>query len=463
MPARMRQPARALYLTSLLIGGLAVGCSDSDKGTADSATETACSAPVASAGEDLDVALGMAASLDATGSEWCSSTSSSLLFTWAFIQTPVDSAVDETSLSDNRTNTAITPVFTPDVVGDYVLSLNLSDDNGDSNEDIVVVTVSSGDQVPVADCGGSYVGEIGEIVSLDGSGSYDPENADLEYEWSMAAPDCSTRTSDDIYNQSGPTPSFVPDCAGSYAINLVVSDGEQWSDPVICLVEVGSENEVPIADAGDGGVLGSCAENPLPLDGYGSYDPDGDELEYEWSVVTVPSASASTDASFSSRTAPDATFTWDEAGTYVLQLQVFDGQEWSYPDVLSFTISDPEDNEPPVANAGADQNIDVEVDCESSSYVWSCPDCEEVEIDLDGSASSDPDGDAVSYNWTEDTGTISILNPYAALTIGTIPAQPAEFRVENAIEFEVDLAVADCEQSSNDTMVIYYTCTGKKP
>jgi len=454
-------PARTPLTFSVLLAAALVGC-DGDK-EVDTANLEICAAPVSNAGDDVAVALGDAVTLDASLSEWCSKTSSSLVFTWAFIQTPVDSAVDETSLSDNRTNTAISPVFTPDVVGDYVLSLALDDDNGESVEDIFVVTVSSGDAPPSADCGGSYEGEIGEIVTLDGAGSYDPENAELEYEWSLAGPDCSGVTSDDIYNGSGTSPSFVPDCEGTYAVTLVVSDGEQWSDPTICLVDVGSENTTPVADAGEGGELGACAGNPLELNGYGSYDLDGDELMYEWSVVSVPADSGSSDKSFSNRESADASFTWDVSGTYILQLQVYDGMIWSSPDVMSFTIADLEDNQAPVSNAGADQEILVEVDCESSSYVWACPDCEEFVIELDGSGSYDPDGDPISYQWSEQTDSLEFLNENAAITTATVPPQAAEYRVDNTILFQIDLEVEDCEQSTTDSLIITYTCHGKKP
>jgi hypothetical protein len=456
-----KMPARtSLTLTILLTAALA-GC-ETEKDI-DTASMEACSAPVSNAGEDVFANLGDAVTLDASLSEWCSRTSSSLVFTWAFIQTPVDSAVDETSLSDNRTNTAISPVFTPDVVGDYVLSLALADDNGDSDEDIFVVSVTAGDEAPFADCGGPYTGEVGGIVTLDGSNSYDPENADLEYEWTLTGPECSALTSEDIYNESGASPSFVPDCSGTYAVNLVASDGEQWSEPVICLVEVGSENNTPIADAGEGGELGACSNNPIELNGFGSYDLDGDELEYEWSVVSVPSDSGASDKSFSSRSAADATFNWDVSGTYVLQLQVSDGIEWSSPDVLSFTIADLEDNLVPVSNAGADQEVLVEVDCESSSYVWACPDCEEYLIELDGSGSYDPEGDPISYEWSESTETLEFLNEYASITTATVPPQAAEYRVDNTIQFQIDLDVADCEQSATDSMIVTYTCHGKKP
>jgi hypothetical protein len=409
---------------------LIIAACDGGDGKTDTDAVTTCTAPAASAGADVTLNLGDAATLDGTASEWCAQTSDSLTFTWGFLQTPTDSVIDETSLSDNRTNTAITPVFTPDVEGDYVLSLGLTDDNGESSEDIVVISVVAGDEPPIADCDGPYEGIVGTAVTIDGSNAYDPENADLEYSWSLNSPDCSRLTSEDLRNQGGSTPTLVPDCGGTFEVTMVVSDGGQWSDPAICVINVAGDDGVPIANAGTGGEMGACADNPLQLNGWASYDPDGDALTYQWSVISVPSSSAASDASFSDTTSPDPTFAWDVEGDYVLQLQVYDGESWSSPDILTISIAGLEDNRAPVANAGSDVEVEVTVTC--------------------------------TYEWTEASGSLLITNPYAAITTATIPAQAAEYGVVNSIQFEVDLAVADCDQSSNDQMTIFYSCEGEK-
>ena len=71
-------------------------------------------------------------------------------------------------------------------------------------------------------------------------------------------------------------PSFVPDCDGVFIVYLIVNDGSQWSDPAICAVNVASTNRAPIADAGESQDLGGCASSSISLNGYGSYDLDGD-------------------------------------------------------------------------------------------------------------------------------------------------------------------------------------------
>ena len=120
-------------------------------------------------------------------------------------------------------------------------------------------------------------------------------------------------------------------------------------------------------------------------------------------------------------------------------------------------------NNAPEANAGDDVSIEKEVDCESTSYVWTCPDCSATEIELDGSASFDPDGDEHCYLWSESTGSVTFSNRYSAITDLNIPPQPGEYGVTNTVVYEIDLEVADCELSDVDTLNVTYQCTGQRP
>jgi len=337
-------------LPLILSTAVLIGCGDDTK---DTDTGPACAAPVADAGADQEAALGSTVTLDGSASTVCEGKEP--MFNWSFQAVPVDSAIADSALSDNKTTTAISPSFAPDVAGDYALALVVSDGESESAEDIVVVNVASGDLPPVADCGDSKYGHVGERTELDGSESYDPEGAQLWFSWALSsAPDCSDLGTADVGDSTESTAQIVPDCEGIFVVSLVVGDGEQWSDPDYCSVDVAGGNRAPVADAGDSGDLSPCTDNPLKLNGFGSYDLDGDELEYEWSVVDVPDDSAVTDDSFDDRTIPDPYLEWDVFGTYVFQLTVSDGEEWSSPDVVSYTIIDDTDNEAPVANAGDD-------------------------------------------------------------------------------------------------------------
>ncbi len=71
---------------------------------------------------------------------------------------------------------------------------------------------------------------VGQPATFDGSSSSSPEHRTLSYEWRLLArPDGSATTIDDV---AMPRMKITPDVAGPYEIELRVSDGELWSDPV---------------------------------------------------------------------------------------------------------------------------------------------------------------------------------------------------------------------------------------
>lgn len=410
--------------------------------------------PIAEAGDDQATSLGIPVILNGTGSSWCEDYDEDVVFIWSFVSTPVESTVSETSLSANRSGAAITPQFTPDITGEFVVSLQVSDGNEVSSIDYMVVNVVAGDSAPISDCGGAYEGEIGSIVTIDGSASSDPEGAVLEYSWSLNTPTCSVLTSSDVYNEGTASPSFVPDCEGTYAITLSVSDGSQWSDPVVCAVDVGGINRLPVADAGKTEDFGGCAPNPFQLNGHSSYDADGDSLTFSWALVSAPVDSVVSDANFDDTTSPTPEFSWDVDGVYTFQLQVHDGTGWSAPDLVDVTIGDMADNHRPIANAGDNMAIEATAACQDTSYSSECADCPPYTLLLDGSGTIDLDTDMLSFFWEEVTGGLQIATPHAAVTSAVIDTQT----VSTSLSFDVSLEVSDCQQSDTDLMTITYTC-----
>ena len=114
----------------------------------------------------------------------------------------------------------------------------------------------------------------------------------------------------------------------------------------------------------------------VTLDGSKSSDVDGDVLTYRWSFVSKPKGSK---AALQSPNSVNPNFVPDKVGDYVVQLIVNDGLLDSVADTVKISTL----NTPPVANAGAAQTAEV-----GDTIV------------LNGSASSDVDGNALNYAWT---------------------------------------------------------------
>ena len=108
------------------------------------------------------------------------------------------------------------------------------------------VTVNIINNPPIADAGPNQTVDEGDFVQLDGSGSYDPEGLSLTYSWT-APPEIS------LNDPSIVDPTFTAPLVTQnevFPIELIVYDGNSWSDPdtvfitVQELVGVGNEPQV---------------------------------------------------------------------------------------------------------------------------------------------------------------------------------------------------------------------------
>lgn len=200
---------------------------------------------------------------------------------------------------------------------------NPLDDSGDGEFD--------GNTPPTADAGEDREVEVGRVASLDGSGSMDPDGDPLTYSWALVSVPASSTAS--LINGSRVDPELFVDQEGSYVIELTVSDGaREASDSVeITAFEV---NGLPSANAGANQTVG-VGETVL-LNGTGSTDPDGDALNYTWTMTSKPSGSL---AQLSNPTSDRPTFTADQEGSYDIQLIVDDGVDSSNPDSVRVTAS----------------------------------------------------------------------------------------------------------------------------
>ena len=245
------------------------------------------------------------------------------------------------------------------------------------------------DLEPVAEAGPDQTVDDGAAVTLDGSASRDPNGDPLSHAWEQIGGPTVT-LSDPTHVQPGFLAPSVPSGGGTLTFRLTVSDGTHTSPPDTVNITVKNVNQAPVADAGDDQAVQEAA--PVTLQGGDSFDPDGDPLTYEWAQTAGPEVSLSDPA------AAEPTFTAPLVGaagaTLSFTLTVSDGAAVA-TDEIRVDVTDV--NQVPLADAGNDQTVN-----------------EGTTVMLDGSASSDPEADALSYSWTQLSGTPVALSDAAS-------------------------------------------------
>jgi len=191
--------------------------SDGSSSSTDDCTISANTPPVATVGPDMQVGVGEVVQLDGTGSN--DPDGNPLTYLWSFVTRPAGSSA---ILSGANSASAS---FTPDVGGEYVVRLTVSDGSSSSTDDCTI----SANALPVANAGPDQQVSVGEVVQLDGTGSNDPDGGTLTYLWSFVTrPNLSQAT---LSDPTSPTPTFTADVEGTFAMRLVVSDGQATSQP----------------------------------------------------------------------------------------------------------------------------------------------------------------------------------------------------------------------------------------
>ncbi|MEN9798542.1 MAG: hypothetical protein RL653_2238 [Pseudomonadota bacterium] len=315
--------------------------------------------PTARPGEARTVAVGARVLLD--GSQSGDEQRSPLSWAWALSKAPAGSvSVLEGAATPN-------PTFVADAAGEYVVTLVVSTGTLRSEPATVVVTATA---LPPVAHAVSQSARPGEVVVLDGSGSRGSGGAVLTYKWTVADP-----TGEPVALTAADTarPSFRPPRIGVYPVALVVNDGAQDSAPVQANVTVAEALRAPVAVV-QPAATSAAVGNPVRLDAFGSYDPDGSGLTYAWTLVDKPAGSS---AVLDAPAAAAVTLTPDVLGAFVVSLVVTDATgEQAVPALARITVEN-----------GAPRAVFVDP---GSTWV-------DTEVLLDGSGSTDPDGDALDF------------------------------------------------------------------
>ncbi|MCP3101855.1 myxosortase-dependent M36 family metallopeptidase [Myxococcus sp. K15C18031901] len=221
------------------------------------------------------------------------------------------------------------------------------------------------------------------VITLNGGASVDPDGTGpLTYAWTQVAGPAVTLNG---ANTANPTFTASVRAATVFTFRLVVNDGVSSSYPKDTQVLVNNVNRAPAALArvlNDGPTTVDERSGTITLDGTGSTDPDGDALNYEWEQVAGPEVEL--DDPFSAKPTfeiPEVT----EDSEIAFVLWVNDNQVWGTESLLVITVKNVD--QAPTASAGEDQRV-----------------APGATVTLAGTA-SDADGDAITYAWTQVSGT----------------------------------------------------------
>ncbi|MFA5056089.1 MAG: PKD domain-containing protein [Dehalococcoidia bacterium] len=242
--------------------------------------------------------------------------------------------------------------------GDYIVTLTVTDDDGGIGTDTAAINVNV---PPVSNPGGPYTGNEGSPITFNGSASYDTDGMIVSYEWDL--------DNDGEYDDAtGATPSFTWNDDYSGIVGLRVTDDAGEATAAATTVTV--NNVAPTVDAG-ANVEYVLSGSPVSFSG-GFTDPGtGDTHTIEWNFGDGTPIVTGT---------LTPTHTYTSGGDYTVTLTVTDDDGGVGSDTITVHV-----NAAPIANPAGPYTGD-----------------EGAAITFDGSASYDPDGTIVSYEWDLD-------------------------------------------------------------
>jgi hypothetical protein len=285
--------------------------------------------------------------------------------------------------------------------------------------------------LPVARVTGpSHMHQIGDRVVVSGEES--TGEGELEYRWTLIVPEGS-EAAFEFENRS--KNAFTVDAGGTFTVQLVVVDRNGESEP--------ANFDVQVAYGAPTAVLELIAPDPtvalddeVIADGSKSVDPAGQPLTYEFRLTQRPLGSQALITAEGSK----ARFMPDRGGLYEVGLKVRNATTIS-EEVTRTIVVEPPRNRPPTANAGRDRGQRLG-----------------EEVLLDGSLSSDPDGDELSFAWR------MLSKPEGSLAeIEDANQMIARFLPDEEGNYEIELEVSDGEFTSTDTVTIRGIATVNLP
>lgn len=348
-------------------------------------------APIANAGPDQNITLPQnSTTLSGSGTD---SDGSIVEFFWSFVSGPSTPDI----VSPDQAVTSINNF----IEGSYVFSLTVTDDDGASASNLVIIHVlPAPNQLPVANAGSDQTIQLpAEFAQLTGTGT-DPDGNIVSYAWRLI----SGPSGGAITNPQDAQTFIVALNPGVYTYEFTVFDnqGAMGRDTVLLDV-LAVPNQIPEVHAG------ADQQIQLPVNAVSvsatATDADGFIVSYGWSQVSGPLT-----ANFSNINQPNTNISGLVEGQYVFVITAWDEDLAAGSDTLIITVLPQPANQLPIVSAGPDMSLTLPI---NSSI-------------LQGSA-SDPDGNLVALYWFQLAGpaqaTMSSVNTYTPAVSNLVEGQ----------------------------------------
>src|SRR3989454_72666 len=137
-------------------------------------------------------------------------------YSWSLASVPSGSAAALSSITDPS------PTFTPDIAGDYVVGVTVTDSASSphtANSQVATITVTALPPLSVS-INAPSTGTTGTLVNLGSAptGGQPP----YTYSWSLASVPSGSAAA--LSSTTDPSPTFTPDIAGDYVVGVTVTD-----------------------------------------------------------------------------------------------------------------------------------------------------------------------------------------------------------------------------------------------